>query len=78
MAWGIGRFGAIEFARFSAAPGLFLQQNAPNYLTHSSVNAINAMLAAAGYNLRRLFRRLELLLRQILIVLTAQSQRKIA
>jgi len=38
-----------------------------NYLWYRQGNAINAVLAAAGYNFRRLLRRLELLLSQILI-----------
>jgi hypothetical protein len=35
-----------------------------NYLWHRQGNATNAVLAAAGYNFRRLLRRLQLLLRQ--------------
>jgi transposase, IS5 family len=47
-----------------------------NYLAHSTGDAINAVLAAAGYNFRRLLRWLKLLLSQILIVLTARVQLK--
>jgi len=36
-----------------------------NYLWHRQGDAINAVLAAAGYNFRRLIRWLQLLLRQI-------------
>jgi hypothetical protein len=41
-----------------------------NYLWHRQGDAINAVLAAAGYNFRRLIRWLELLLSQILIQLS--------
>jgi IS5 family transposase len=37
-----------------------------NYLWHRKGDATNAVLAAAGYNFRRLIRWLRLLLRQIL------------
>src|SRR6266480_4861724 len=40
-----------------------------NYLWHRQGDAINAVLAAAGYNFRRLLRWLELLLHQILVLL---------
>jgi IS5 family transposase len=43
-----------------------------NYLWHRDGDAINAVLAAVGYNFRRLLRWLELLLRQILIQLILQ------
>ncbi len=45
-----------------------------NYLWHRQGDANNAVLAAAGYNFRRLIRWLELLLFQILAQLTAQFQ----
>jgi IS5 family transposase len=45
-----------------------------NYLWHRQGDAINAVLAAAGYNFRRLIRWLALLLRQILLQLTARPQ----
>jgi IS5 family transposase len=40
-----------------------------NYLWHRHGDAANAVLAAAGYNFRRLIRWLTLLLRQILVQL---------
>jgi IS5 family transposase len=43
-----------------------------NYLWHRQGDAINAVLAAVGYNFRRLIRWLSLLLRQILIALFPQ------
>ena len=43
-----------------------------NYLSFRRGDANNAVLAAAGYNFRRLIRWLELLLRQILFALTAE------
>ena len=42
-----------------------------NYLAHASGDAINAVLAAAGYNFRRLIRWLSLLLLRIVLALTA-------
>jgi IS5 family transposase len=45
-----------------------------NYLWYRRGDAANAVLAAAGYNFRRLIRWLRLLLRQILSDLTAQLQ----
>src|SRR5882724_1266601 len=45
-----------------------------NYLWHRQGDAINAILAAAGYNFRRLIRWLRLLLRQILVQLTVSLQ----
>ena len=45
-----------------------------NYLWHRAGDATNAVLAAAGYNFRRLLRWLGLLLRQILAHLTAPLQ----
>lgn len=42
-----------------------------NYLAHTTGDAINAVLAAVGYNFRRLIRWLRLLLLQILFVLPA-------
>jgi transposase, IS5 family len=45
-----------------------------NYLWHRQGNATNAVLAAAGYNFRRLLRRLQLLLRQILAQLILRLQ----
>jgi transposase, IS5 family len=45
-----------------------------NYLWYRQGDAINAVLAAAGYNFRRLIRWLELLLFQILAQLTARLQ----
>jgi IS5 family transposase len=43
-----------------------------NYLAHSSGDAINAVLAAAGYNFRLLLNWLSLLLRLCLVILFAQ------
>jgi transposase, IS5 family len=45
-----------------------------NYLWYRQGDAINAVLAAAGYNFRRLIRWPELLLSQILVQLTVQLQ----
>ena len=45
-----------------------------NFLWHPQGDAINAVLAAAGYNFRRLIRWLQLLLRQILAQLTLRFQ----
>jgi IS5 family transposase len=45
-----------------------------NYLAHSTGDAINAVLAAAGYNFRRLIAWLRLLLLRILLALTAAAQ----
>ena len=43
-----------------------------NYLWHRQGDAINAVLAAAGYNFRRLIRWLSLLLSQILARLSLE------
>jgi len=45
-----------------------------NYLAHSTGDAVNAVLAAAGYNFRRLIAWLRLLLLRILIALAAALQ----
>src|SRR5262249_52235768 len=45
-----------------------------NYLAHASGDAINAVLAAAGYNFRRLLAWLRLLLLRILIALGLAAQ----
>ena len=45
-----------------------------NYLWYRQGDAANAILAAAGYNFRRLIRWLRLLLCQILIALMATIQ----
>ena len=45
-----------------------------NYLWRRQGDAINAVLAAAGYNFRRLIRWLQLLLRQILVRLNLRLQ----
>jgi IS5 family transposase len=45
-----------------------------NYLWHREGDAINAVLAAVGYNFRRLLRWLKLLLRQILVQLILRLQ----
>jgi IS5 family transposase len=45
-----------------------------NYLWHRQGDAINAVLAAAGYNFRRLLRWLEFFLRQILVQLIRRIQ----
>ena len=47
-----------------------------NYLAHSTGDAINAVLAAAGYNFRRLLAWLSILLLRILIALSAAAQLK--
>ena len=47
-----------------------------NYLAHASGDAINAVLAAAGYNFRRLLAWLRLLLLKILIALGLAAQLK--
>src|SRR5262249_36521654 len=49
-----------------------------NYLAHASGDAINAVLAAAGYNFRRLLAWLRLLLLRILIALSLAAQLKLA
>jgi hypothetical protein len=49
-----------------------------NHLAHASGDAINAVLAAAGYNFRRLLAWLKLLLLRILIALGLAAQLKIA
>jgi IS5 family transposase len=49
-----------------------------NYLAHASGDAINAVLAAAGYNFRRLIAWLRFLLRRILIALAATIHLKSA
>jgi transposase, IS5 family len=45
-----------------------------NYLAHASGDAINAVLAAAGYNFRRLIQWLRLLLLRILIACGLAAQ----
>jgi transposase, IS5 family len=45
-----------------------------NHLAHASGEAINAVLAAAGYNFRRLLAWLRLLLLRILIALNLPAQ----
>jgi len=45
-----------------------------NYLWHREGDATNAVLAAVGYNFRRLIRWLRLLLSQILAQLTVRLQ----
>ena len=45
-----------------------------NYLRHRQGDATNTVLAAVGYNFRRLIRGLQLLLRQILVQLIHQFQ----
>jgi transposase, IS5 family len=47
-----------------------------NHLAHASGDAINAVLAAAGYNFRRLLAWLRLLLLRILIVLSLPAELK--
>ena len=47
-----------------------------NYRAHASGDAINAVLAAAGYNFRRLLAWLRLLLLRILIALSLPAQPK--
>src|SRR6516164_8017245 len=49
-----------------------------NYLAHASGDAINAVLAAAGYNFRRLLAWLRFLLLRILIALDLAAQLKLA
>jgi IS5 family transposase len=49
-----------------------------NYLAHASGDAINAVLAAAGYNFRRLIQWLRLLLLRILIALATVAQLKMS
>ena len=49
-----------------------------NHLAHSSGDAINAVLAAAGYNFRLLLRWLKLFLRLILLALVASTHLKSA
>ena len=48
-----------------------------NYLAHASGDAINAVLAAAGYNFRLLLTWLRLLLLKILIALGLAAQLKL-
>jgi IS5 family transposase len=45
-----------------------------NYLAHASGDAVNAVLAAAGYNFRRLIQWLRLLLLRILIAFGLLAQ----
>ena len=47
-----------------------------NHLAHAGGEAINAVLAAAGYNFRRLLAWLRLLLLRILIALSLPAQPK--
>ena len=47
-----------------------------NHLAHASGDAINAVLAAAGYNFRRLLACLRLLLLRILIAFSLPTQLK--
>src|SRR5215471_2744796 len=47
-----------------------------NYLAHASGDAVNAVLAAAGYNFRRLLAWLRFLLLRILIVLSLPTELK--
>ena len=47
-----------------------------NYLAHASGDAINAVLAAAGYNFRRLLAWLRFLLLRILIPFSLTTQLK--
>ena len=47
-----------------------------NSLAHASGDAINAVLAAAGYNFRRLLAWLRFLLLRILIVLSLPTELK--
>ena len=47
-----------------------------NHLAHASGDAINAVLAAAGYNFRRLLAWLRLLLLRILIAFSLTTQLK--
>src|SRR6516165_9981189 len=49
-----------------------------NYLAHASGDATNAVLAAAGYNFRRLLAWLRFLLLRILIALDLAAQLKLA
>jgi hypothetical protein len=49
-----------------------------NYLWHHTGDAANAVLAAVGYNFRRLIRWLGILLRQMLAQLTRSSQAEIS
>jgi IS5 family transposase len=49
-----------------------------NYLAHASGDAINAVLAAAGYNFRRLLAWLRFLWLRILIALGLAAQLKLA
>jgi transposase, IS5 family len=49
-----------------------------NHLAHTSGDAVNAVLAAAGYNFRRLIQWLRFLLLRILIALAAPTQLKLA
>ena len=49
-----------------------------NHLAHASGDAINAVLAAAGYNFRRLLKWLRLLWLQILIAIAANAQIRFA
>jgi hypothetical protein len=51
---------------------------ARNYLAHASGDAINAVLAAAGYNFRRLLAWLRFLLLRILVALGLAAQLKLA
>jgi hypothetical protein len=54
------------------------QATGRNYLAHASGDAINAVLAAAGYNFRHLLAWLRFLLLRILIALGLAAQLKLA
>jgi hypothetical protein len=55
-----------------------MKASSRNYLAHASGDAINAVLAAAGYNFRRLLAWLRFLLLRILIALGLAAQLELA
>ena len=62
----------------AASVGLSVTAVSPFNISVSSGNAINAVLAAAGYNFRRLLAWLRFLLLRILIALGLAAQLKLA
>src|SRR5262252_953093 len=65
-----------EFKRRAAIEPVIGHLKGRNHLAHASGDAINAVLAAAGYNFRRLLAWLRLLLLRILIALSLPAQPK--
>ena len=68
-------FDAVSIDDVMADAGLTRGSFCRNYLAHASGDAVNAVLAAAGYNFRRLLG-LRLLLLRILIAFSLPAQPK--